>query len=255
MEQNEAIEYEIVEHRAQNYPIDSLWGVESLVIPVGDISGTKDSYSNNYLSSAMIVATLILLTLSFRAIYTIVPMLFKALFRFSYHFKIEDKLSLANHRNILFLTSAVCLPILTTLFCQELLLDHFRFPVYLILAYTFVMIISYWIFKAATLKLFSWITGEKKSFAMVGKIGYNHLIVLFFSTIPLFSLSTIPNFIPAQTTVNSLIILALIIYTLYLIRGFQIIISARFSPFFYILYLCAAELLPLLFIIKLTVGV
>ena len=181
--------------------------------------------------------------------------LFKAIFRFGTHIKIEDKLSLANQRNILVVVTAICFPMSITLFCGELLAERFDIPKYLLLIYLYIVLISYWIFKTSILRLCSWITGEKRGFLMIGKIGYSHFIVLFFASIPLFLLSAIPYFPPLLQPINLLIILTLIIYIIYVVRGFQIIISSQFSHFFYILYLCAAELLPLLFIVKLAAGV
>ena len=248
MEQNEVIEYS-----PKNHPIDSLWGKESLVIPPGDTYRTKDN--DDYFSSAIVITVIIFLILSFRAIGNIVPLIFKAIFRSNNHAKIEDKLFLINQRGILFIISAVCLPALVVLFGGEFLTERFGVPSYLILISALIILALYWVFKSAILRLCSWITREKKSFSTIGKIGYNYFIVLFFSAIPLFLLSVIPHFIPVQTTFNLLIILVLIIYVLYLARVFKIIISSRFSHFFYILYLCAAELLPLLFIIKLIDGV
>ena len=251
MEQSEVIEYS-----PKNHPIDSLWGKESLVIPSGgDVYHAKDIGNDGYFSSAIVITIIILLVLSFRAIVNIVPLIFKAIFRSNNHAKIEDKLSLINQRGVLFIVSAICLPAAIVLSGETFLSEHFEIPSYLILISALIMLALYWVFKSAILRLCSWITRKKKSFSTIGKIGYNYFIALFFSAIPLFLLSAIPHFIPTQITVNILIILALTIYLLYLVGVFKIIISSRFSHFFYILYLCAAELLPLLFIIKLIDGV
>ena len=250
MEQNEVIEYS-----PKNHPIDSLWGKESLVILPGDTYRAKDNDNDSYFSSAIVITVIILLILSFRAIVNIVPLIFKAIFRSNNHAKIEDKLFLINQRGILFIVSAICLPASIVLSGGAFLSEYFEAPPYLVLISALIILVLYWVFKSAILRLCSWITRAKKSFSTIGKIGYNYFIVLFFSAIPLFLLSAIPHFIPAQTTINLLIILALTIYVLYLVRVFKIIISSRFSHFFYILYLCAAELLPLLFIIKLIDGV
>ena len=251
MEQNEVIEYQTKE-----FPIDSLWGKETLVIPQAGYTYNSVSITeNNYLSSAIILIITILLTLSFQSIVKILPLIFKAVFRYGYHVKIEDKLTLIRQRNILVFVSAICLCLLTILFAGNYISELLNLPTFIIIAYLLLALLSYWAFKTAILRLFSWAAKEKKGFLMVGKIGYNYFILLFFLTIPLFLLSIIPHFISPEALINLLLVLSLFIYLVYLIRTFQTINLARFSHFFYILYLCAAELLPLLLIIKLISGV
>ena len=262
MGQKEAIEYQVKE-----YPIDSLWGRETLVIPQAGYTSTAIQESSpygkpspgmsadSYLSSAIILIVTILLTLSLRNIIKILPLIFKATFRYGYHIKIENKLTLIKQRNTLVFVSAICLTLLIVLFAGEYISEQWNISIPIAIAYLLLSLLSYWVFKLAILRLFSWTAKEKKGFFMVGRIGYNYFILLFFMTIPLFLLSIIPNFISQNLLVNLLAILSLSIYIIYLVRTFQTINLARFSHFFYILYLCAAELLPLLFIIKLIYGV
>ena len=262
MEQKEAIEYQTKE-----YPVDSLWGKETLVIPQTgytrtDILGiafygntSSKMEESNYISSAIILIVAILLTLSFQNIVKILPLILKATFRYGYHVKIEDKLTLVKQRNTLVFVSAICFSLLIILFTGEYILGKWDISKLVAIGYLLLSLLSYWIFKSAILRLFSWAAKEKKGFLMVGKIGYNYFILLFFTTIPLFSLSIIPHFISPGLLLNLLAILALLTYILYLVQTFQAINLARFSHFFYILYLCAAELLPLLLIIKFISGV
>jgi hypothetical protein len=251
MEQNEAIEYQTKE-----FPIDSLWGKETLVVPqAGYAYAGADTTGSNYLSSSIILIITILITLSFQNIVKILPLIIKAVFRYGYHIKIEDKLTLIRQRNILVLVSAICLCLLTILFAGDYISEQSGFSIFIVTVCMLFALLVYWMFKTAILRLFSWAAKEKKGFLMVGKIGYNYFILLFFLTIPLFLLSIIPHFISLETLINSLLILSLFVYVVYLVRTFQTINLARFSHFFYILYLCAAELLPLLLIIKLISGV
>jgi len=252
MEQKEEIEYQVKE-----YPIDSLWGKETLAIPQTGYTrgGIQEMDENSYFSSAIVLIITILLTLSFRNTVKILPLIFKAAFRYGYHVKIENRLTLVKQRNILVFISAICLSLLITLFAGEYISERWNITIFTTTAYLLLSPFLYWVFKTAILRLFSWAVREKKGILMVGKIGYNYFILLFFMTIPLFFLSIIPHFISPVLLINSLIILSLSVYVIYLVRTFQTINLARFSHFFYILYLCAAELLPLLFIIKLISGV
>ena len=233
-------------------PIDSLWSKETLLVPlsVGDTDiGLSVQTGEGYLFAGIVVILSIMLILYFRDIRNIVPLLFKSLFRYGWLLKIEEKNSLAIQRNRVALVSSVCFPLFVIFSVGEFLSETTATPANLITIYLVSAILIYWIFKGLLLQSIGWATGERGPFLFIGKIGRNYFSLLFFVAIPFFLFFILSGYAPI-VLIKILITISMVVYLIYLLRVSQIIILSRFSHFFYILYLCAVELLPLGLIIK-----
>lgn len=225
-------------------PVDSLWN--SSVIsqsPVANIKGT--SAGDNYLDSSLILFFIIITLYFFREILNTLPSIFKTLLSHKEHLRLEEKLSASTQRNITALIAALFFPIFLTITIGETVSAYSGIPRWLQFVFSLGVVILYWIFKSIILIFLGWVTKKKQTFNLVGKIGYNHLIMAaIFSTPILLSQFFIPE-IEFSLFYKMLIYCIILTYTLYLIRVYQTIIINRFSHIFYILYLCTAELLPI----------
>ncbi|HCT94945.1 MAG: hypothetical protein A2X19_10305 [Bacteroidetes bacterium GWE2_39_28] len=225
-------------------PVDSLWNttVISQSYP-GDISGTSPGES--YLDSSLIMLFIIITLFFFREILNTIPSIFKSLLSHKEHVRLEEKLSASTQRNITALIAALFFPIFLTITIGDTVSAYSGIPSLLQFIFALGVVVVYWIFKSFVLNFLGWITKNKQIFNLIGKIGYNHLIMAaLFSTPILLSHFFIPE-LEFSLFYKLLIYCIVLIYVLYLIRVYQTIIINRFSHIFYIVYLCSVELLPI----------
>lgn len=228
-------------------PLDSLWGTHSLsktIVPNTKTAKQSDN-TQNYILSGSIMLSIIVIILFYREILNTIPTVLKNTFNYRAQKAIEEKLSSVNQRNITALISALFLTFFTTLTFGNYFKDTTGAPIYLLIPLSFGFMIGYWILKTLLLRFSGWVLRVHYPFWLIGKIGYNHLILSSIITIPVI---IVPIFIAGFDEillVKILIVCYLALFVLYLIRVYQIIISYHFSHFFYILYLCTVEILPI----------
>ena len=230
---------------APAYPANSLWGSSTLSKtkpPKGSIPVTN---SSEFFVSGVILAFFILLIIFSREILITIPNIFKTIFSFKNHQRLEQKLSISNQRNITATLSALYFPVILTLVLGEFIDNSVGIPGYLIFAGITALFLAYWIFKTITLRFLGWVTKFNQPFNLIGKMGYNHLIISVIFSFPALIISLFFPDIKEIILISLLTVCVLFLYLIYLIRTYQAIISYRFSHFFYILYLCIIELLPL----------
>jgi len=226
-------------------PADSLWGESTLVTdPAQYIKGNKDS-EFSLLDSALIMMFFIIVILFFREILTTTPSIVKSIFSHKENLRIEEKLVSSTQRDITAVIAALFFPVFLTITVGERISGYSGIADWMqfLIAIGFVM--AFWIVKSLILKFLGWITKNKQTFILVGKIGYNHLIMAAIFSTPIFLTRF---FIPELNFLlfyKMLIYCALFFYLLYLVRVYQTIILNRFSHIFYILYLCSVEFLPI----------
>lgn len=225
-------------------PVDSLWNTSIITQShIGNIKETPTGES--YLDSSLIILFLIITLYFFREILSTLPLIFKSLLSHKENVRLEEKLSASTQRNITALIAALFFPIFLTITIGDTVSAYSGIPSWLQFVFALGLVIVYWIFKSLILIFLGWVTKNKQTFNLIGKIGYNHLIMaVIFSTPILISRFFIPE-IEFSLFYKILIYCIVSIYMLYLIRVYQTIISNRFSHIFYILYLCTVELLPI----------
>jgi len=228
-------------------PINSLWGSQTLSTTLlGHFNNTKqENNTNGYIVSGFVLLFLIFLLLFFREILATVPNVIKNTFNFRAQKALEEKLSSVNQRNITALIGALSLTLFIVLTFGDYFKESTGTESYMLIPMSLGIMGGYWVFKSIMLIFTRWISKVKTPFKLIGKIGYNHLILASTFTIPII---IIPIFIVGfdeLLLLKLLTICYLILFLLYLIRVYQIIISYHFSHFFYILYLCTVEILPI----------
>jgi hypothetical protein len=227
-------------------PVNKLWNSYSL-------SRTKPpkesdpiiTDGSNYANSGIVLGFFILIILFIKELTIITPVILKTLFSYKNHVKLEQKLSDSNQRNIAAILSALFYPVFAVLLLGDFFSDNMGLPWYFVFGAILGFIFIYWIYKSTALKFVGWITKVKQPFALIGKMGYNHLIISVIFSIPGVIVSLFFSEMKEIIFISVLTCSALFASLLYLVRTYQSIISYRFSHFFYILYLCIVEILPL----------
>jgi hypothetical protein len=230
-------------------PIDSLWrsSTKNLTIvpaPAGNVTSEKP----DVFLSGIIISFFILLVVFSREIISTLPAVLKALTCLRDHCKLEEKLALTQQRNVVFVISLIYFPVIITLLADNYVSQEFNiYPPFFLIGF-FVFLLLFGLAKKLIFKLLSWINRDKVTFNLLEKVGYNHVIIAAIFTFPSVLIKTFSSLITEEEVVFIMAISVLPILFIYLFRSYQIIIGHRFSHFFYILYLCGAEILPLVLI-------
>jgi hypothetical protein len=226
-------------------PADSLWGAGTLSLPI-PAYGSSNSGNNdtNYYTSGAIILFLVLLFLFFREVKNTIPIVLKGFFDLKIQLSIEERLSSSNQRNTTALVSLLMISLIYASVFGEAFYLNTGLGEHILVILTVVSTVIFWIIKTIVNKFAGWITKSRQAFVQIGKIGYNHFIVAAILTTPLFSVPYLDPGIDPNILFKYLIICYMAIFVVYLLRVRQIIISYHFSHFFYILYLCSAEILP-----------
>ena len=232
------------------FPADSLWEAGSKIVssipPAEEFGNTAIT---DVLLSFIILAFFVILIFFSREILTVIPSVFRSTFNLKNHYKIEEKLSLSNMRNVVFLVSLIYFPVIVTIMAGSYIQLRFGIypPLFLILFFGILILLG--IVKKLIFKLLSWLNRDKNTFTLLEKVGYNHIILATIVTFPSLLAQVVTNEYSGEIQIYAMIICVLPVYILYLIRSSQIIIGQRYSHFFYILYLCGAEFLPIVLIV------
>lgn len=240
-------------------PIDQLWSARTLTHTAPLYSSTVSDQGRNFLDnlknndnilSALILGFFVLLVFFSREVIEVFPAVLKSLFKLKNHIKLEDKLALSKQRDVVTIIAALYFPVLITLMNGDFLTEDFGiYPlVFLLSSLTFILI--YWLMRKAVGYLLSWVTNDKSTFNLIEKIGYNHLIISIIFSFPSIIINFLLPEISYSIIINILIFCCLFVFIFYIVRVYQIIISHHYSLFFYILYLCTVEILPVALIVN-----
>ena len=235
-----------VTQTAGDISADSLWSSTTRTIAPFPMRSKSSGYETpTLLLSGIILSFFILLIIFSRELVSSLPAVFKSLFSLKNHYKLEEKLSLSNMRNIVFVISLIYFPVIITIMADDYISSEFGIypPLFLILF--FLSLIALGIAKKLIFKLLSWLNRDKYTFAVLEKIGFNHIIVAAIVTFPSLLAKLFNPEITEETLIYAMAFSVLPVYIIYIFRSYQIIIGHRFSHFFYILYLCGAEILPI----------
>jgi len=232
------------------FPLDNLFGHQTLT-KVPDFSLPQSEHfssgykQNDEILSTLVLAFFIIMVIFSREILNVFPAALSSLFKLKNHFKLEDKLALSGQRSVVAVISALYFPVLLTLMISDYIFDSFNLLPQYFLLLCILSLFTLWIVRKGIYDLLSWLTKDKNTFKLIERIGYNHMIISVIFTLPAILLRFFWPEIDAPTVLIVLISSVLFVFLIYLARGYQIIISHHYSHFFYILYLCSIELLPI----------
>ncbi|MFA5848536.1 MAG: DUF4271 domain-containing protein [Bacteroidales bacterium] len=231
-------------------PVDNLFGHQTLTLVNSSPPHSSDHLSAGYkqndeILSLLVLAFFIIMVIFSREIINVFPATLSSLFKLKNHFKLEDKLAQSGQRSVVAVISALYFPVLITLLNNNYILDTFQLLPQYFLLLSILCLITLWLVRKGIYDLLSWLTKDKNTFKLIERIGYNHVIISVIFSLPAILLKFFWPEIDASTILIVLIFSVLFVFLIYLVRGYQIIISHRYSHFFYILYLCSIELLPI----------
>jgi hypothetical protein len=231
-------------------PVDNLFGHHTLtkvpeILPAASDNFSAGNKQHDEVLSTLVLAFFIIMVIFSREIINVIPAVLSSLFKLKNHFKLEDKLALSGQRTVVTIISALYFPVLLTLMNSDYILDSFQLLPQYFLLLCILTLFTLWLVRKGIYDLLSWLTKDKNTFRLIERIGYNHMIISVIFSLPAIFLSFFWPEIDPSTVLIVLISSVLFVFLIYLIRGYQIIISHHYSHFFYILYLCSIELLPI----------
>lgn len=228
-------------------PVDSLWGAQTLssTLQQNTIAPKHKKENSNHFTSGFALLFLILLFLFFREILFTVPNIIRNTFNLKGQKALEERLSSVNQRDITALMGALFLTLFIVITFGNYFEESTGIQSFLLIPASFGVIVGYWVFKSLMLRFAGWLSKAKQPFLLIGKLGYNHLILAAIATIPVILIPIFTTEFNEALLLKMLIYCYLALFVLYFIRVYQILISYHFSHFFYILYLCTVEILPI----------
>ncbi len=230
---------------------NSLWGANTLVTPLPFYIDKQIEENNfDYLSSGLILAIFIFFIIISKEILIVIPKVIKTLFGYKNCVRFEEKLSFTNKRGLVVLFTALSYPVSILSSFGIYVEESYGFSRYLLLLGAFSLIALYWLYKTSVLRFVGWITKSKNPFNLIGKIGYNYFIISLLFTI-LAIIASLFFFESREVYLTYILMYSyLILLLFYLIRVYQALIAHHFSIFFFILYLCIVEILPIALLTK-----
>lgn len=160
---------------------------------------------------------------------------------------IENQSNTQTSRNTLLLFSVVVSSFIIANHNHENKFTDNAYPIIINFAIILLFILGYFLFKRLSLYLISWINFNG-IFITINKIFYSYTVLGILLSFIGIIINIIFNNSNLTYTPLYISIGMFLAFLLYFIRGYQLIIANGFSHFFYILYLCTLEILPLIFL-------
>lgn len=221
---------------------------ESYMVPLPDsIPAIKTVPTTTDSIADFIILTLILLffILAYRRIVEGIYYTAGAVFNLKKLLIIENQSNTKGSRDTLLLFSFLTAAFVLSDYNARYHFIENRLPVYLNFIFILLILGGYILFKIVSYTLLDW-ANNTSVFKTLHKIGYTYTIWGFLTGLAGLIVFLIFPQIGSGPVGIYTGICALTAFFLYFIRGYQLIIANRFSHFFWILYLCTFEILPVL---------
>ncbi len=239
------IKYEFFPPRSGDVrPVSGIWNSSTVVTSSPALVKKESDIENNVVSGVVFVYFIIVIFF-LRQIISVTAPLFSTFLRHSNNSKLEEKTGLSYKRNIFFFLSALFLTISIVATVGGELKEIYEIFIPYFFLIIFGILISVWLLRKLIFRLTSWLTQDKHTFSEIERISYNYFILgtSFSFIMIIYKLTT--GYMTLEYMLNTLSIVFLATYIMYIFRTFEVIRSHRFSIVFYILYLCTVEILPL----------
>ncbi len=224
-------------------PVSTIWNTSTFVPSVKNTRAKESDLEKNIISGIIFVYFIVLIFF-IRQIVPVFYTLISSLWSYKNNIKIEEKTGLSFKRNVTAWLALIFIPlVITATSGTELKSIYGLFTPYII-AIILAGILSVWLIRRTIFRFVSWLTKDKFTFRIIEKISYNYFIIGSILVFLLLIIKLISGEISYSGMVNSILYIFIISYILYIFRTFQVIRSHHFSIVFYILYLCAVEILP-----------
>lgn len=163
---------------------------------------------------------------------------------------IENQYNTQVSRNTLLIFSAIVLSFILANHNEEAEIVDNTYPVVFRFLLIFVGLAGYLLFKRVFFQILSWVNCSNV-FMTVNKISYSYMILWILIVLVGAILNAVFFNLDFSLVALYVCLSAILVFPLYFIRGYQLIISNGFSQFFYILYLCTLEILPVMILVHL----
>lgn len=225
-------------------PVSSIWSASTLVPSVKNTRVRESDLEKNIISGIVFVYFIVLIFF-IRQIVPVFYPLISTIWSYKNNVKIEEKTGLSYKRNVTAWLALIFIPIVITATSGSELKSIYGLFTPYIIAIILAGIIAVWIIRGIIFQFVSWLTKDKITFKAIEKISYNYFIIGSILVFLLLIIRLISGDITSDGMINSFLKVFVFSYLLYIFRTFQVIRSHHFSIVFYILYLCAVEILPL----------
>jgi hypothetical protein len=111
--------------------------------------------------------------------------------------------------------------------------------------WTLLALVALALFRILAGRLTGWLSGQNGTFRSLERINEALCVLAIFASLPVFVLGWLAPEIPHWLLWGALSLIALGAAVVYVLRGTQIILSAQFPIYYWVLYLCALEFLPI----------
>ncbi len=117
-------------------------------------------------------------------------------------------------------------------------------------AWTLAALVALWLFRKLVYGLMGWLGGRMSAFRSIERMGYAVGVLVMLASVPAILLGWLVPGTPRWLLLLLLVLPVAAGAFLYVRRGFSIIFSTEFSVFFWVLYLCALEFLPICVVVN-----
>ena len=222
-----------------------LWGEAVIEYPSGDNAILFTTHQSDIYSSIYSLIFIIFFILSFKYIRRSLIPIIHCCFRFSHTIKTQDNILLEHDRSALFVFSLFHFSMVAFFFLQVYMADFYHTYGSIIVPLLFLAFILFYGVKWALFLFIGWVVRHSGALAFLAKGSRDFIILSAIFTLP-FPLFCLFSFSSEMTLlIIWCITIVVISYLLYLFRTLLHFIYARFSVFFWILYLCTLEIAPL----------
>lgn len=233
------------------FPINKIWHSSTQIIyPKGVQTTAKQKTDEDTISVLVFVFFLILVVFTRELTMLIRPIL-SSFFSYKENIKLDERKGLTLQRNIIALLGVLFLPISILIIFGARISKYFNITVFEFYGYVTSGLLTIWIIRKLIFKYTSWLSSEKTAFKTIEKISYNYFLnytFILFVVLFIFSFLGILN---TNFSLGFLKLITLFVYIVYNYRAYQVLKNHHFSFIFYILYLCAVEILPISLFTKL----
>lgn len=117
-------------------------------------------------------------------------------------------------------------------------------------AWTLAALVGLWIFRKLVYLILGWLTGRPSGFRSLERVSYALGLLMMLCAMPAVLLAWLVPATPVWLLQGWLAVLAVAAFLLYLRRGISMNSQTGFSVFFWVLYLCGLELLPICVVVN-----
>ena len=116
--------------------------------------------------------------------------------------------------------------------------------------WTMVLLASLALFRLAGCRMLGWLTSRQAAFRAVERVNEAVCVLAMAASFPVFLLGWLAPAVPHWLLWILLAVIALIAALVYVWRGGKIILATQFSIYYWVLYLCALDFLPICVVVN-----